>query len=300
MIFKRKNKQQRPRQYQERTSQKQQVFSYRSSRKGVERTFDRGKDSVESGKPSRFRSSSLVSKMQLAGVVIIVVAGLAYSVSLNTSPQIRIEGEQSFPREPSAYQDAITEELNSNPLNRNKLTLNTQAITDSLQDQFPEIQYVEVKTTPLRRKPIVNIQLAQPTARLVTPTGSFVLDGEGRALFDADKKAAELDLSSLIPISDNSGHQIEVGKPAVTQQQIAYIREVIGQFEKKSIPIKEMALGSGGVELQVKPADKNYFIKFSFYSDPRQSSGSYIAVREKGINANQYVDVRIPDKVFVK
>lgn len=298
----RRKKHQQSRQYEQRDRQKQPIFSYRSSRKGVDRTLDRGQQSEvrEAGLSTQTTKTKVISRLQVAFFAALLALGVFYSASLTSEPEINVEGKQSFPREENAYLNVIKEQLSNNLFNKNKLTLNRAEIITVLREKFPEIQYVEVKTSPLRPEPVVNIQLAQPTVRLVTPKGSYVLDGEGRALFDANQKSSELDLSSLIPLHDNSGHNIEIGKPAVTTEQIAYIREVMGQFEAKSIGIKEMTLASGGVELQVRPDDVNYFIKFSFYSDPRQSSGAYIALREDGIAARQYIDVRIPDRGFVK
>jgi len=275
------------------------VFSYRSSRKGAGRAYNRGENAEEKDEP-KLSKSSLVTRLQYGVLIIIVLAGLVYSVSLSNSAQIKVTGEQTFPRETSEYENAVIKELNASWLNGNKITLDREKLASNIREKFPEVQYVEVKTTPLKHEPIITIQLAQPTARLITPSGSYVLDGEGRALFDANHEAVDFDVSKLIPIHDNSGHEVEIGKPALTEEQIQYVREVMGQFEKKNIPIKEMALASGGVELQVRPKDRNYVIKFSFYSDARQSSGAYIALRDANIGANQYIDLRIPDRAYIK
>lgn len=299
MFRRKRNKSQQPRHYQQNPSNKQPVFSYSSSRKGVDRAYNRA-ENQDDMKSSKLTKASLLTRLQYAFVILIILGGLIYSLGLDSSAQIKVDGIQTFPRESYEYEVAVQKELNSSWLNGNKITLDREKLAQNIRRQFPEIQYVEVKTTPLRHKPVVTIQLAQPTARLITPGGSYVLDGEGRALFNANDHSAGFDISKLIPITDNSGHEVEIDKPAVTEEQINYIREVLGQFEKKSIPIKEMALASGGVELQVRPKDRNYVIKFSFYSDARQSSGAYFALRDDNIQGNQYIDLRIPDRAYIK
>lgn len=297
MFRKKKSKLSRqPRSYNPSSHTRQQVFSYRSSRTSTERPFDRG--SKKSG-PTRARVS-LAARLQYGFAAVLLLLGVGYVLSLSTEAQVKVDGPQTFPREHSEYTNSITTQLKGSPLNKTKITLRSESIAENIKREFPEVKFVSIETSLLRHRPKVTLQLAEPTARLVTPSSIYVLDEEGYALFDAKVQQASFDVGSLTPIHDNSGQQIEIGKPAVTSDQIIYIREVIGQLKGKRVGIKEMRLESGGLELHVELADTNYFVKFSFLADARQSSGAYLAIRDQNITANQYVDVRIPDRAYIK
>lgn len=295
---KRKKLSSEPRQYQAIERPKQPVFSYSSTRKPPQAPYDRGSDNK--GKPTVAGGLSWLEKLQYGAGVILLIAGIFYLTSLDSNAQIKIEGSRSFPRDNAEYEHTVQEALKSSVFNRSKLTLNSKGLEEKVKTAYPEIRLVEVKTSLLRHRPVILVQLAEPTARLVTPSSVYVLDEEGRALFDANQQTAAFNVDQLIPINDNSGHQIDIGKPAVTELQIAYVREVIGQFKDKNILIENMKLEGGGLELHVTLKDANHFIKFSFLADARTSIGAYIALREKNVPVSQYVDVRIPDRAYVK
>lgn len=296
-MFGKKPKAQQPRQYEKKTPSRQQLFSYRSSRSRTEKHFDRSdQDSFN----DENKKTSLMARIQYISLGIVMLLAIGYMLSLDTNAQVVVEGPQTFPREDEEYKQFINGELKSSPLNRTKLTLNDAELSEKVKLQFPEVRVVEVDTGLLRHRPKISIYLTQPTVRLVTPSAVYVLDEEGYVLFNADRNKTSFDIKSLTPISDNSGQPIEIGQPAVTTEQIAYVREVIGQFKHKDLPIEEMRLEGGGLELHVELKDTNYFIKFSFLADARQSSGAYMAIREQGIPVNQYVDVRIPDRAYVR
>lgn len=295
---KRKKLPNEPRNYQATERPKQPVFSYSSTRKQPQTPYDRGSDKKNKvAVPGRL---STLEKIQYGFGAVLLLAGIFYLTSLDSNAQIKVEGARSFPRDNAEYEHTVQDALKSSVLNRNKLTLNSKALEEKVKSAYPEIRLVEVKTSLLRHRPVIVVQLAEPTVRLVTPSSVYVLDEEGRALFDASRQTAAFNVDQLTPINDNSGHQIDIGKPAVTELQIAYVREVIGQFKSKNIPIEKMKLEGGGLELHVTLKDVNHFIKFSFLADARTSSGAYIALREKNVPISQYVDVRIPDRAYVK
>jgi hypothetical protein len=140
---------------------------------------------------------------------------------------------------------------------------------------------------------------------LVTSDKSYILDREGRALFSENQINDKFDTSSLVSINDASGHPVVLGKPVLTEQQINYIKEIINQSKANNIPAQIFNLGVGGSAVDVKFKDASYVVKFSFYEDPKQSSGAYFAIREdidnkKVTRPEKYIDLRIPDRAYLK
>jgi hypothetical protein len=224
--------------------------------------------------------------------------------ALDPSAHIKVSGQEAYPRNKKSYQLGVDAQLKSSLLYRNKLTFDSSAASAKIRNEFPEVTKVDISISLFRHKPVVELTLAKPTERLISGGHSYILDEDGTALFDQNEASPSLDVNSLLTISDDSGHPVELGKPALTQTQISFIREVIGQTKAKGLAPDSFTITRGGTELDVRFKDVNYFVKFSFISDSRQSSGAFIALasqlKKDGQNPGEYIDLRIPDKAFVK
>lgn len=276
------------------------VFSYSSARAGKERPLNRG------GEPpkSQDKESSSLSKAINIVIILFVLASFAYLSVLDTNAQVKITGEKVFPREKSSYENKIDELLKKSVFNKSKLTFDEAKLAAEVKKEFPEVNTIKVSVPLVRHRPTIEVTLAKPAAKLVTNEKAYILDGEGRALFEEAQAASALDVNSLLAINDSSGHEITLGKPALTQAQIGFINELIGQVSTKDIKPRSFALSEGGTAVDVRFEEISYFVKFNFYADAKQSSGAFIALYEQinssGPKPQQYVDLRIPDKAFIK
>jgi hypothetical protein len=276
---------------------RQAVFSYRASRIEKDRQFDRG-TTVEANSNSRWRQIPVI--LALIAILITVLYGLG----LSTNAQLVVNGDQAFLRQKAAYNQLIDDKLAGSIWNRSKLTINTAKVEGQIKTAFPELESVTISTPLFRHRPVVEVTLAKPAALLVTPNETYVLDGHGRALFNTHDKAPLLDVSKLPAVTDQSGHQITLGKPGLTEDQVSYVRQLFLQSDAKQLSIESMTLQAGGGELYVKFTGVSYFVKFNFTADPRQSIGAYFAIKERldqdHKTVGEYIDVRIPERVFVK
>lgn len=274
-------------------NEKPRIFSYSSSRRP---------SSASAGGSSSTQKK--ISRLVNIAIAFVLLLGAAYMCLLKPSAQVKISGEKFYPRDKSSYETGIDEQLKGSIFYRNKLTFDSSKLRDDIKQEFPEVNEVDINISPLRHMPIIEITLAKPTARLVTTDKTYILDDEGRALFEQKDASDSLDTDSLLTISDDSGQDITLGKPALTQAQIGFIREVIGQTGSKKLHPVSLSLSSGGTALDVRFKEFDYFVKFSFMADPRQSSGAFIALyrqlQRDGAQPSQYVDLRIPEKAFIK
>jgi hypothetical protein len=278
------------------------VFSYRASRVEKDRQFDRGTSLA-----SDMAASSFVKRLRQVPFVLSLLAifiAVLYSLSLSNHAQLVVNGDQSLLRGKQLYQQGIDDILSSSIQNRTKVTLKSASVSDQIRNAFPELASVSVSTPLLRHKPVVEVRLAKPATLLVTTPATYVLDGQGKALFNIKDKAASLKTTDLPVITDSSNHEVSLGKPALTADQVSYIRQLYLQSAAKQLTIESMTLQAGGGELQVRYSGLNYFVKFNFAADPRQSIGAFFAVKERLTGENrpiaEYIDVRIPDRAFVK
>lgn len=276
------------------------VYSYSSLRSAQDRPLNRGEE-----KPSsQAGESRKVSRIINILILLFILGSAAYLSVLEPNAQVKISGEKIYPREKSSYEAKVNEFMGQSVLNRNKLTFNEAKLAARIKQEFPEVNTIKVGAPLMRHRPVVEVTLAKPAARLVTKDKIYILDSEGRALFEESQASAALDTDGLMTINDASGHDISLGRPALTQAQIGFINEVIGQTSAKGLKPQSFALSEGGTAVDVRFEDIGYFVKFSFYSEPRQSSGAFLALYEQisasGPVPQQYVDLRIPDKAFIR
>lgn len=224
--------------------------------------------------------------------------------NLSPDAQIKVSGEKTYPRNKKSYEEGVNMQLKSSIFYRNKITFDSASVIEKIKNEFPEVNSVNIKVSPFRHRPVIELALAKPTGRLISGNKAYILDEEGTVLFDQDEASSTLDIGSLLTISDDSGQAVEFGKPALSAVQISFLREVIGQTKAKGLKAQSFTLSRGGTELDVRFASLDYYVKFSFTSDARQSSGAFIALEEQlkkdGTNPSQYIDLRIPEKAFIK
>lgn len=283
-------------------NERPRIFSYSSARSLSDRSTDRRTDQ----KPIEKQSEPIRSKLSKAVnylIAVLILCGIAYMCILNPSAQIKVSGQDVYPRTKKSYEDGVDRQLKSSIFYRNKLTFDSSGVKDKIKNEFPEVEDVQIKISPFRHRPVIELSLAKPSERLISNGSSYILDDEGTALFNQNEASPSLDIGSLLTITDDTGHPVQLGKPALTDSQIGFIREVIGQTRAKGLSPESFTLARGGTELDVRFKDIKYFVKFSFMSDGRQSSGAFIALYQQfknGSAPNQYIDLRIPDKAFVK
>ncbi|MEX2014870.1 MAG: hypothetical protein WD885_02950 [Candidatus Saccharimonadales bacterium] len=285
---------------------KNKTFSYRSARRSSDTNNSNGtgKSSLNVQNNGKSLAGRLISKVINVLILLAVIISLAYLSYVDTNPVIKLD-QTVIPRDQADYYDAVRKEISSSIAYTNKLTFNSDKFAENLKAEFPEINSVIVEIPVFKHRPIVNISVSDPSARLVTNEESYILDSEGRALFSEDKINEQFDISKLVSINDSSGHPVVLGEPVLTEQQINYIREVINQSNASHIPAQTFSLEFGGSAVDIKFQDASYIVKFSFYEDPKQSSGAYFAIREEINNGSvpmpqKYIDLRIPDKAYLK
>lgn len=279
------------------------VFSYASARSQQQRlTRDENKEKDVNNK--RPQGKSRLSKAVNICIALFIVISIGYLFVLHPEATIKVSGQEAYPRNKNSYQEGVNRMLKSSIFYRSKPTFNAEKLAGDIKAQFPEVDEVTVDLPFIRHEPVIEVKLSQPTAKLVTTDKTYILDEEGTALFEEQFAASSLDTERLLSINDSSGHPVMLGKPALTEQQISFIREVIGQTSQKGLKAQSFSLSAGGTAVDARFEGVKYFIKFSFFADARRSSGAFIAIKNQldsnNIKPNEYIDLRIPDKAFVK
>lgn len=233
-----------------------------------------------------------------------IIASLFYASTLQSNAIIDITTPSgSLNRSEQAYHDVVSASLRSTPLSYTKWTIQTDMVANDLQDAFPEVQRVSVNLPLLGRRPIIQIKTAEPVFLLASTNGAaYYIDSDGRAVL----RPGDLDapLPGVVTVRDTSGIEVGARKQIVPTATVAFIQDITKQFAEKSISIEHIELPAVAYEVRVKPKDQSHYVKFYLEEESRVQIGAYFAARDeiarKKLIAAEYVDVRIPGRLFVK
>lgn len=285
---------------------KQQSYHYSSIRTGQDRAVGRRSvDIADEDMISKNRGLKVANLPTYIAFIILAVS-VIYLLTLGTRPNIVVLN-------PTAKTQLINQDilktkaqgvLESSILNRFKPTFNEEKISKNLLQFSPEITFVSIDLQPLRHNPNIMVEFSEPSAVLSNGRSLFVIGSNGKVLSDITSNKDGFKVDALPLVQDESGINIEVGKIALTSNQVKYLNEVSFQAKNANLNISSMILKSNGSELHVKYGSLEYLVKYSFYEDARKSSGVFLATKQKledeGSTPKEYIDVRVPERAYVK
>jgi len=280
------------------------VFSYHASRSARESNLYRDAEREQrQDTPRHQKRTNWLKKLPNIATLLAIIIFAAILMQLSNNPKVQTVGTASgatFLRDKSVYAAAAKQAFTP-WTNSNKLTVNTEKISADLKKQFPELQAVSVSLPIVGTQPTVYIQPAAPRLILVSKSGMFVLDVNGRALIAGNQVARLKDLG--VPVAtDESGIPISAGAIALPKDTVGFISEVVGQLQAKGLAVTAMTLPAGTNELHVKLDKIGYTIKFNLHGNAREESGAYLAVKQQLESQKKtprsYVDVRVENKAY--
>ena len=259
-------------------------------------------------KPKKIRSKNFW--VQRLGLIILLIAGLVSLINIlslsgnaNVLP-LTHDTSSSLLRDQSEYEAAADKLLNSSVWNRNKVTIDTGSVSQQMLAQFPELSSVSVTIPLLAHRPLVYVESGQPALILVTGSGSFLVDTNGKALIKAGT-AGDLNQPKLPIVNDQSGLDIRLNHLVLPANNVAFIQAVAAQLAAKQFKVESMALPLKTSQLDVKIAGQPYSVKFNLQNNKaRQQAGTFLAtiaqLKKQNITPTQYVDVRVDGRAYYK
>lgn len=247
--------------------------------------------------------------LQRFGLVLLLLAlfiSMINVLSLSSDARVlSLSGSaSSFLHDQSTYQSAADKLLASSIWNRNKITINTKAVSQGMLKQFPELSSASVTLPLLSKRPIVYIQTAQPALILSAQNGSFVIDTGSKALLAADKLPVSSHLN-LPLVNDQSGLSVRINHQALPSSDVSFISTVAGELAARKVSVTGMTLPVGTSELDVRLANQPYIVKFNLESGTaRQQAGTFLATQAKlasqHVTPAEYIDVRVDGRAYYK
>ncbi len=284
---------------------KQQSYHYSAKRSNADRLYGR-KEYIEDDDTKQSKSRfgrQLAFLPSLVAIVLILLAGF-YLLHVSGSVSIKTSSGDPFIGDKNSLQAKADEYMRSSLLNRTKLTFDEAKMQEALANEFPEFSSLSVKTYLFRQNPVVEVGFAEPTLLLTNGSNNFIISDTGIVMADITDNNSDIDTSELLLVQDQTGVDIQLGKVALTSDQVDYIKQITYQTDQKKITTESLILVPGGGELHARYGGLKYFVKYNFYEDARQSSGTFLATKEdletRGVTPTEYIDVRIPERAYVK
>jgi hypothetical protein len=273
--------------------QKQPIYSYRG-----------GPKQPAGGHAGQNRWHLWLRRAGLVVALILTGAGVFYSTTLDGSSRIVTKGDTRLLRDTGIYGQKADEILGSSVKNKSKLTVDKADIAEQMKAQFPELATVNIATPPWFHQPIFELTL-HGTALIFTSSGDkLAINPTGVAIFEQSQDSLKLEGLNVPEITDQTGYQPELGRQVLSAAQVDFILEVDFQLKEKKIEIDKYLLKPGGSELHIVLRGQKYLIKLNTQAEGRESAGAFLAVQQRlereGKTPRQYIDVRLPERVYIK
>lgn len=283
--------------------QKQPAFHYSSNRSQTERTLARHDTQANDVTEKKNKFFNRFKRWPYLLGALLTVFIIFYFSILSAKPVLVIKDSGAPMRDTALYASAASD-LTSDLQSRSKLTLNRQKITSELQNRFPELSRAEVITPFFARSVTIELQTQTPELLINDGSDTYLVDSRGVVLLNMKDIDQAFSTDKLTTVSDQSNSPIEVGKPALTSAQVNFILQLRHQSEAKQLTIESLNLTAGAGELIARYKELPYFIKFNLGEDARKSFGTFYATKEytesSKAQPSEYIDVRIPERAFVK
>jgi cell division septal protein FtsQ len=231
-------------------------------------------------------------------MVALLLILLAYSLIIK--PSAKVEPSSQIFHTSDNY-TAATNKILRGLKYSNKVTFNENSLIDKLQEQFPEIVSARVELPIFAQTPVVHLKVANASFVLSSNSQTYIIDSEGVAVAKASDYP---NAQKLIVVDDQSGFNVGVGKQVMSAGAVNFINTLAKQSERSKVAISSLTLPRLAQELDLRTIDRPYYVKFYLGGDVYLQAGQFLSSRKQFDDSSsqpaEYLDVRIPGKIFFK
>ncbi len=274
------------------------TYSYYQSRSSKTQT-ERGRTDSPANFTAKSRWTFSLHSLLFVACVVVATVSAGKIVLLTPNSKIVVSDIRQDIKLPVAeYAERANTLVKSSILNTNKITLNANGIARSIKQDYPELTSVVVTVPMIGNRPIVYVTPSRAAFMLESPSGAYTIADNGYVL--ARLEAPE---KTLVTLAETSTRQPIPGKQFLPASSMTFASTVAYQLQKAGYTISRMELpGSAPYELQVRILGKPYMLRFNIQASAQLQSGAAIATLQQpgSEQPNEYLDVRVPGKVYYK
>jgi hypothetical protein len=235
-------------------------------------------------------------------LLIVVIACAGKVLLLSNNPKIVVVGKTpvtaTYMQSNDVYAAAAQKILATSVTSRSKLTIDPNGVAEALKQQFPELLDVSMSIPLVSNRPVLYLQPAAPTLVLETAKGNYALSKTGVVLSRLHSLPAGVPL-----VVDQSGLTPQSGRQVLPSGTVTFATTVAYQFAAKHLAVSAFALPANtSYELDARLEGQTYAIRFNLQADALTQSGAVLATLHQlgEVVPSQYLDVRVPGKVYYK
>lgn len=288
-------------------SKRAQAFSYYAQRSAPQANTGRGQTLEAAEMDGSMTKPWYLSRPAITTSAVVVLALVLYLTSLSGNPKIvtlTTNGSGYFLQDTAVYQQAAAKSLGHSLVNRNKLTIDSSAISSDLKKQYPELASATVTTPLVGHQATIFITPYEPSFMLSTVDNKvFLLDTNGRALA-SNSQITDAHAVHVPTLEDKSGLSISLGTQALPADTVHFITEVLSLLAAAKVGYTQLVLPPSSSELDVYVSGQPYFVKFNLQGDAKLEVGTFLATQERlardKVTPTQYIDVRVGERAYYR
>lgn len=200
------------------------------------------------------------------------------------------------------YRNNFKKQVSKKINNYTLLNLKSKNIEESLKNEFPDLAEVSIKRIWYKKGIEVNSKFRQPIIKWQSGGEPKYIDQNGMVM-----SLKPINEQDLYIINDQSGLNFDSGEKIYANRNIIFCKEVISAVkanEAVSIIFENLSIPSTSLkEVDIK-LKNGYIVKLSTELNPTKQVNLLAQILTKlggeGKNPTQYIDLRVPGKVFWK
>ena len=242
-----------------------------------------------------------LTKKSFYVICLVGLMALAWWLSLISTKSYYFSGESNL-NITAQYRDEFKRKASEKISKYTLLNLKTKDVEEALKKDFPDTKQVSVKRIWYKKGVEVDVQFRQPVIKWQSAGEPKYIDQDGVIL-----SLKPIDEQNLYLINDQSGLNFNSGEKVYAQRNIIFSGQVASviklngvvsaSFESLSVPATSLK------EIDIKLKD-GPLVKLSTELDPTEQVNLLGQILTKlsseGKKPSEYIDLRVPGKVFWK
>lgn len=305
--------------------QRSQVFSYYSGARQtrpastVPGTGSAKQKTSSSGSTNQRRSRGIVGKLgqrvaniklhQVPSLLALgaMLLGAVWVLGLSKSPRIIIQSVEgiSAQKEQQSYNEEVTRLWASSWRNMSKFTADSAETERQILEAYPELAAANVQIPLLGRQPTIELVPTTAVIKLESGGSTSYVGVDGKVLTD---KLPNNSGAKLLSVRDDTAVTFAPGDQVMPSEHVRFLLQLDAQLKAEGVANPTLALSNQAAnQITMTTPDHTYYVKFQADNPDtvRRAVGSYLAVRRRaetgpGTRPGEYIDVRIPEKVFYR
>ncbi len=252
------------------------------------------------------KNSTLISFfVRWAGFAII---GLLLFINFTTTqPGVKFVDYDEVYQSQDSYRSGIAEIYEQSWTNKGKLTMQTADFERSIKNKFPEVDGATVVVPLVGRQVQVGMSFVDPLGRLQASAGQQGIIGTNGSLLTLESSEQINARYAHLPIISLPNMPYEKGQSLLTNDEVELImllRTELDGSEPFRYQLKSIEYDVKKRDILVRFFSVPYYAKLTPERTARDQVGALVATLryalEQGIQPQEYVDVRVDDRTFVR